>query len=87
MERKHQQDISDVGREHQHQMTTLTSKLENDIKDMQNEALMKVSKLEEDMSRRETEMKHSLAICKFRKECATYFDILISYEMTILLDL
>jgi len=64
MERDHQQEISETEKDHRHQMTTLNSKLENDMKNMQNETLLKVSRLEEDMKRREAEMKHSLTIRK-----------------------
>ena len=44
-------------------MASINSKMENDIKNLQNEALLKMSKLEEDINRRETENKHSLTIC------------------------
>ena len=68
----HQQETSELEKEHRHLVATSGFRQENDLKEIQNEALLKISRLEEDIKRKEADMKYSLSIRKFGKESGTY---------------
>lgn len=67
MEMIHQQETSELEKEHRHLVATSGFRQENDLKEIQNEALLKISRLEEDIKRKEADMKYSLSILELER--------------------